>query len=86
MWFSYVMACGEAPPSQCAQPAAEAMWRAWQGRRLHPNQEAPVGGYKLLSLWSGYLVQLPYYTTQFNSDVAYKQAARVRQAVEEKRC
>ena len=76
VWFSYVKACGEAVPGQCSHSAAEAMWNAWQGRRLHPNTFSPVGNYSLLSLWSGYLVQLPYYTTQFSSDAAYQHLFR----------
>eukprot|EP00966_Prymnesium_polylepis_P049594 1147938-Prymnesium_polylepis.1 len=72
VWYAHVKACGDAPPGHCAHAAAEAMWAAWQGRRLHPNAVAPVGGYRLLSLWSGYLVQLPYYTSPFNADATYE--------------
>jgi hypothetical protein len=72
VWFAYVKACGTAPPDQCAHRGAAAMWERWQGRRLHPNKFSPVGHYSLLSLWSGYLVQLPYYTTTFNQDAAYE--------------
>lgn len=48
----------------------ESMWDAWEGRRLHPSLS--YQGYNLLSKWSGYIVQLPYYTSySFNSDPDY---------------
>jgi len=51
--------------------AIQTMWKHWQGRREHPNHE--YAGHKLLSTWSGYIVHLPFYTTQsFNSDEAYR--------------
>jgi hypothetical protein len=54
----------------CSNAAIEAMWDAWQGRRLHPNHAYEK--IALLSAWSGYIMHLPYYTTRtFNSDPAY---------------
>ena len=44
----------------CKDTAMEAMWKAWQGRRTKPNHS--YGGHPLLSLWSGYMFQFPYYT------------------------
>ena len=41
-----------------------------QGRRMSPNHS--YKGHALLSMWSGYLVQLPYYTAaSFNDDATY---------------
>ena len=52
------------------------MWSSWQGRRLHPDHA--YGGYSLLSMWSGYIVHLVYYTTAaFNSDAAYIGLGRI---------
>lgn len=52
------------------QPGIERMWASWQGRRLHPN--TMYNGHELLSVWSSYLVHLPFYMTHsFNSDDAY---------------
>ena len=40
-------------------------------RRLHPDDS--YQGYELLSMWSSYLVQLPYYMVHtFNSDPVYQ--------------
>jgi hypothetical protein len=72
LWLAYERVCGTQPPGHCNDTAMEAMWAAWQGRRLHPDHVAPFGAYPLLSLWSGYLVQLPFYSTHpFNSDETY---------------
>ncbi len=70
IWFAYEKACGGQPAGHCSNAAIEAMWDAWQGRRLHPNHAYEK--IALLSAWSGYIVHLPYYTTHtFNSDPAY---------------
>ena len=48
----------------------EVMWDRWQKRRTCPNHSYKE--HKLLSMWSGYLVQLPYYTTaSFSTDPTY---------------
>jgi len=74
VWFAYEKACGGQVAGRCSNAAIEAMWDAWQGRRLRPNHFYPHAAERLalLSEWSGYVVQLPYYTTRtFNSDPAY---------------
>lgn len=71
IWFAYEKACAGQPAGHCSNAAIEAMWDAWQGRRLHPNHA--YDEIELLSAWSGYIVHLPYYTTHtFNSDPAYQ--------------
>jgi len=61
-WFAYL-----ASPQN---KAIQTMWTRWQGRREHPDHE--YAGHKLLSMWSGYIVHLPFYATQsFNSDATY---------------
>ena len=46
------------------------MWFKWQGRRNKPNHA--YGGHPLMSMWAGYVLQLPYYTMHaFNSDPTY---------------
>merc|ERR1719433_2416992 len=51
------------------------MWTRWQGRREHPNHA--YAGYPLLSMWSGYIVHLPFCTTaSFNSDAVYANLLR----------
>ena len=42
-------------------PAIHTMWNKVVGRALHPNLE--IFGHPLLSDWSSYVVQIPYYTT-----------------------
>eukprot|EP00948_MAST-09A_sp_MAST-9A-sp1_P001145 g1145.t1 len=45
-------------------------WKKWQTRRMYPNHF--YQNISLLSLWSGYIVHLPFYTTfPFNSDPLY---------------
>jgi hypothetical protein len=47
-----------------------AMWKAWQGRRTKPIHS--YGGHPLLTMWSGYMMQFPYYTiAPSNSDPTY---------------
>jgi len=49
----------------------EAMWKAWDGRKTLPNHD--YDGHPLLSEWSSYLVQLPYYMVHpFNSDADFQ--------------
>jgi len=63
-------ACAAKGGGTCGSNAVNAMWKSWQGRRMHPNHE--YKGHKLLSMWSGYIVHLVYYTTSaFNSDATY---------------
>ena len=46
------------------------MWARWQGRRLQPNHQ--FEGHPLLTMWAGYVLQLPFYTMHpFNSDKTY---------------
>jgi len=53
-----------------ATEAIEAMWVAWNDRKMHPN--AQYYGKPLLSRWSSYIVQLPYYMAHpFNSDADF---------------
>ena len=65
--LAYQACTSKATDAACQAPAVNQMWAAWQGRRLHPDHT--YGGYELLSMWSGYIVHLVYYTTHaFNSD------------------
>eukprot|EP00051_Salpingoeca_urceolata_P031317 m.11159 g.11159 ORF g.11159 m.11159 type:complete len:595 (-) comp3945_c0_seq1:13-1797(-) len=71
VWFAFEQACGGQPAGQCTNKAIERMWNAWQGRRHHPNLS--YQGNNLLSLWSSYLVQLPFMVAHsFNSDATYR--------------
>lgn len=66
-WFAYL--------SDPQSTELQTMWERWQGRRQHIKQE--YLGHKLLSEWSGYIVHLPFYTTQsFNSDPVYNDLLR----------
>ena len=70
VWFAFQTACGDQPSGQCKNKGIERMWQRWQGRRDHPNHW--YGAYPLLSLWSAYVVHLPYYMTHaFNADSTY---------------
>ena len=74
VWYAYVQACGGSGENQthkgCKDTAMEAMWTAWQGRRTNPNHS--YDGHPLLSLWSGYFFQFPYYTVApVNTDPIY---------------
>lgn len=70
VWFAYEMACGEQPAGECDNKAIETMWHRWQGRRQHINTW--YGSHPLLSIWSAYLVQLPFFMVHaFNSDPTY---------------
>ena len=71
VWYAYVQACGGSSSggggggdnqtgAGCKDKAMEAMWKAWQGRRTKPNHI--YDGHPLLSMWSGYFFQFPYYT------------------------
>jgi hypothetical protein len=73
VWLSYHQTCRDAPLGQCENKDIEQMWRKWQGRRLHPDVSwtdiSTTKSYDLLSLWSSYIVHLPFYATHsFNSD------------------
>ena len=75
VWFAYQTACGNQPTGQCTNKGIERMWQRWQGRKSHPNHY--YGSYALLSLWSAYVVHLPYYMTHpFNTDATYTQLFR----------
>lgn len=73
VWYAYVQACGSSDNQThegCKDKAIEAMWKAWQGRRTKPNHN--YDGHPLLSLWSGYFFQFPYYTVApVNTDPTY---------------
>jgi len=72
VWLAYVKACRGQPRGQCSNQYIQRMWRKWQDRRLHPNKQ--YGNHKLLSLWSSYVVQLPFYLVHpFISDQAFNQ-------------
>ena len=44
----------------CSRPAMMDMWKRVIGRATYPNVH--IDGYLLLSDWSAYIVQLPFYT------------------------
>ena len=70
VWLAYSRACVGGDPSsdECA-PLAK-MWKAWQGRREHPDLS--YHDYPLLSDWPSYIVQLPYYAAHsFNADAKW---------------
>merc|ERR1712232_1506681 len=73
MWLSYNYGCDKTkndPNVACNNTELETAWKAWQGRRPHPSYN--YFGYPLLSDWSAYIVQIPYYTSHaFNSDPEY---------------
>ena len=82
VWYAFVQACGGSGSrgdggdnqthTGCKDKAVEAMWAAWQGRRTKPNHS--YDGHPLLSLWSGYMLQFPYYTiAPVNTDPMYEQ-------------
>eukprot|EP00750_Incisomonas_marina_P018454 INCI2959.1.p1 GENE.INCI2959.1~~INCI2959.1.p1 ORF type:complete len:522 (+),score=56.35 INCI2959.1:194-1567(+) len=77
VWLGYEQGCANQSDSQCSRHALENMWDRWQSRRYHPNEffNSSAGqSFPLLSVWSGYIVQLPFYTTHsFNSDPTYRQ-------------
>eukprot|EP00940_MAST-03C_sp_MAST-3C-sp2_P002398 g2398.t1 len=67
VWFAYL--------KNTSDDALSTMWTRWQGRRNAPNHA--YANYSLLSEWSGYLVQLPYYTTaSFHNDATYRELFR----------
>ena len=80
VYKAYVQACviggggnggGDGKPQGgCANKAIETMWTTWQGRKHKPNHI--FDGHPLMSLWSGYMLQFPYFTiAPFNSDPTY---------------
>lgn len=70
VWYAYQSACSGYAAGGCPNKAIETMWSKWQGRRNKPNHA--YGGHPLMTMWSGYVLQLPYYTTHpFNSDPVY---------------
>lgn len=70
--FAWQTTCGTQPVGQCSNKGIERMWQRWQGRRMHPNHSYKA--HPLLSMWSAYVVHLPYYMTHaFNSDPVYSQ-------------
>jgi hypothetical protein len=71
--LAFHQACVGQPSSSCANKPIAHMWEAWQRRKLSPihNYTSPIDGkvYPLLSLWSSYIVHLPYFSTSsFNAD------------------
>lgn len=70
VWITYMRcaaAGAAAGASGCQDEAIQAMWDRWQGRALHPNWS--YEGHPLLSLWSCYLVHLPFYNVRaFNNN------------------
>ena len=72
MTFAHQTACGDQPPGECNNTGIQRMWDHWQNRRKHPIYS--YGGHPLLSLWSAYVVHLPYYMNHaFNSDPLYQE-------------
>lgn len=70
VWFAWQTACGGQPKGQCKNKGIERMWQRWQGRRKHTVKS--YNGHPLLSLWSAYVVHLPFYMSHaFNSDAYY---------------
>jgi hypothetical protein len=71
VWYAYVQACGgSSGGAGCDDVAMEAMWKAWQGRRTKPNHS--YDHHPLMTLWSGYMMQFPYYTiAPSNTDPIY---------------
>eukprot|EP00928_Gymnodinium_smaydae_P018195 TRINITY_DN16927_c0_g1_i2.p1 TRINITY_DN16927_c0_g1~~TRINITY_DN16927_c0_g1_i2.p1 ORF type:complete len:560 (-),score=47.58 TRINITY_DN16927_c0_g1_i2:177-1829(-) len=60
VWLAHERSCHGKPAGSCENRAIDQMWQRWQGRRKAPNHE--YDGHPLLSMWSGYIVQLVYYT------------------------
>ena len=61
--LAFHQACAGEPASACANKPIARMWEAWQRRKLSPihNYTSPDGAvYPLLSMWSSYIVHLPY--------------------------
>jgi len=66
LWLAYNFAC-RGQLGNCTNAALENAWQAWQTRRYKLN--VYWDGFNLLSKWSCYVVQFPYYTTHaFISD------------------
>lgn len=71
VWLAYENSCAGYAAGECPNQALDAMWQAWQGRRNHPNID--YQGMPLLSLWSSYIVHLPYYSSHsFNADPVWQ--------------
>eukprot|EP00439_Symbiodinium_sp_Y106_P038180 s3316_g4.t1 len=60
-WLADRIVCGHRGQENCSMPAIHTMWNKVVGRALHPNLQ--MFGHPLLSDWSSYVVQIPYYTT-----------------------
>eukprot|EP01052_Picozoa_sp_SAG31_P022363 SAG31_NODE_1775_length_7303_cov_2.409356_10_plen_327_part_00 len=72
VWFAYQTACGNQSPGKCSNSGIQVMWERWQNRRKHTLYE--FAGHPLLSLWSAYVVHLPFYLVHaFNTDTIYVQ-------------
>lgn len=66
LWLAYNFAC-RGQLGNCTNVALENAWNAWQKIRYNPSTR--WNGKKLLSEWSCYVVQFPFYTTNaFISD------------------
>lgn len=71
VWLAYMRACAGAKKGACGNPGIEAMWRAWQGRRSHPDTF--YRGQPLVSTWPSYIVHLPFYASySFNADEEWR--------------
>lgn len=71
VWVAYLQICGSFPEGQCPNKPIENMWKAWNGRRFHPQFE--YQGHKLLTMYAAYHVQLPFYLMHaVNSDPEYQ--------------
>ncbi|CAE8592497.1 unnamed protein product [Polarella glacialis] len=71
-WIAFEKVCGEFQRTgYCAAVNIQNMWNAVQGRRFHPDSTA--AGYEILTKWSAYVVQIPYYMVHaVNSDATYQ--------------
>jgi len=75
LWLSYKFVCGSQPKGKCGNVPLQNAWEAWEARPSHPDLEYEK--HTLLSLWSSYIVQIPYYTVHaFNSNPQYEKLLR----------
>merc|ERR1719424_2395422 len=71
VWFAYEKACPLQKTGECPNVAIQQMWDRWMSRSQHPNYNYKE--HPLLSLWSGYIVHLPFYTSHsFNSNADFQ--------------
>ncbi|CAE8641947.1 unnamed protein product [Polarella glacialis] len=70
-WIAFEKVCADQRTGYCGAVNIQNMWNAVQGRRFHPDSTA--AGYELLTKWSAYVVQIPYYMVHaVNSDATYQ--------------